>query len=77
MRLSDIDIDLHMVNKTLSSKILDRNNIFLSFFWKGYYVSCYWHPISKEISLINSHYEFSDKEVKTLAGNFSVIKWAL
>lgn len=73
--MGQFDVDLHMVNKTLTTKIMDRHNIFLAFFWKGYYVSCYWHPASKEITLLESHYEFSDEEVNRLTKNFTNAQW--
>lgn len=75
MRRSSVNMDLHMANRTLNSKIVDHNNVFLNFFWRGYHVSCYWHPHTKEISLINSRYNFSDNDIKDLIENFTNAQW--
>lgn len=75
MGTRNIDIDIYMTNKMLNSKKIDSDNFLLSFFWKGYYVSCYWSPSQKQISLLNSRYEFSDEELKKLTENFTNVQW--
>jgi len=75
MGTPNIDIDIYMANKTLSHRVVNRDNFLLSFFWKGHYVSCYWKPSQKEISLVNSLYEFSEEELKKLVENFTKVQW--
>jgi len=65
------NVDVLMVNKTLTTKQIGRSDVFLNFFWKGYNVSCYWDAKSKEFMLINSLYEFTEDELAILKANFS------